>query len=563
MRLLILCICLTFNYTLRASVDSLATIIKEYEAFYKSDEDRLWPSFTAEEKSEELQKLQSIQSRLTALDVSGFELSDQIDYDVLKYIIDDKIANIQFESYLMPLTSEGGFVTGIYYALSETRLADEKSKEKYRRKLEALPDYIDWQIGNLKVGLEKDISLPKLIIEKAMVLLKPYYNMTAEESTFTKPLRSLEDDAYEEAIRQIITDDVLPALKGLLLFLKDEYLPSARDAVGISNNSNGKPYYEQRVKYFTTLDITPGEVFEIGQAEVARIKQEMQIIIDSLHFDGTFADFIAFLRSDPQFYAETPEEILSVASWLSKKAEMQMPLFFGKLARMPFTVQPVPEAIAPNYTSGRYSSGNYKTHRAGQYWVNTYRLDTRPLYALPALTLHEAVPGHHHQIMLSKEIEGVSDFRRRTYLSAFGEGWGLYCEWLGKEMGMYETPYDDFGRLTYEMWRACRLVVDVGMHYKGWTRKEAVDFMAGNTALSLHEVNTEIDRYIGWPAQAVSYKMGEIRIKKLRQKAEDALGDDFDIRAFHDALLENGSVLMSTLEVLVDQFIENEKVSNQ
>jgi len=301
--------------------------------------------------------------------------------------------------------------------------------------------------------------------------------------------------------------------------------------------------------------MTPDEVFAKGESEVARIKSEMLNVIAASGFKGNFADFIAFLRKDPQFYAKTPRELLYRATWLAKKMEGKLPQYFNTLPRMPFTVEEVPAAIAPNYTGGRYSEGSYETGKAGAYWVNTYKLESRPLYVLPSLTLHEAVPGHHLQIMLSRELKNVPKFRENLYISAFGEGWGLYSEYLGIESGMYETAYENFGRLTYEMWRACRLVVDVGLHYKGWTRERAVDFMASNTALSMHEVNTEIDRYIGWPSQAVSYKIGELKIRELRKEAEKELGDTFEIKEFHDLILSYGSIKLSTLERIVKVWI--------
>jgi len=539
----------------QSSLTKLQNVINEYETYNNSRPDRSWRMYTDEEQESRIAKLAEIKNKLDRVENDGLSDMDIINRDVLMYIIDNNIQTAKNGLDLMPINSEGGFVTGIYFSTANTRLTNAASKEKYKKKLETMPEYITWQMGKMKKGISQGITLPKLIIEKALPLIKVHRDATVEESVFYKPLAKLEDKQYDDEIRKIITYKVIPAFTDLYDFLENDYYKSARDEIGISGITGGKKFYEQRVKYYTSLDITPEEVFEIGQKEVARIRQDMEGVIKELNFEGSFADFLKFLRTDPQFYAKTPEEILGYASWLSKKIENEMPKYFGKLPRMPFSVKPVPAAIAPNYTAGRYSGGNYKTNRAGQYWVNTYALDTRPLYALPALTLHEAVPGHHHQMMLSQEIEGVPSFRRNNYLSAFGEGWGLYCEYLGVEIGMYETPYDHFGRMTYEMWRACRLVVDVGMHYKGWTREEALEFLASNTALSLHEVNTEIDRYIGWPAQAVSYKMGEIKIRELRIKAEAALGENFNIREFHDRVLENGSVLMSTLEGIVDKYI--------
>jgi uncharacterized protein (DUF885 family) len=284
----------------------------------------------------------------------------------------------------------------------------------------------------------------------------------------------------------------------------------------------------------------------------------MQAIIDATGFDGSFADFLAFLRNDPRFYAETPEDLLKEAAFIAKTMDGKLPALFNTLPRTPYSVAPVPDDIAPKYTGGRYVPPAAGSNQPGYYWVNTYALDSRPLYTLPALTLHEAVPGHHLQWALAIEQEAQPDFRQYDYISAYGEGWGLYSEWLGVESGIYEDPYDDFGRLTYEMWRACRLVVDTGLHDKGWTRDQALEYLAGNTALSLHEVTTETDRYISWPGQALSYKLGELKIKALRRRAEQQLGANFDLRKFHDTVLASGSVTLPILELLIDDYIEVE-----
>jgi uncharacterized protein (DUF885 family) len=288
---------------------------------------------------------------------------------------------------------------------------------------------------------------------------------------------------------------------------------------------------------------------------VKRIRQEMEAIIERVGFEGEFADFLTFLRTDPRFYAETPEELLMRAAWIAKRMDGKLPALFKTMPRLPYTVEAVPDAIAPKYTGGRYVGAAEGSTQPGRYWVNTYALENRPFYTQEALTLHEAVPGHHFQVALSRELEDLPNFRRYSYISAFGEGWGLYSEFLGIEAGFYTDPYSDFGRLTYEMWRACRLVVDTGVHAFGWSREQALDFLAGNTALSLHEVRTEIDRYISWPAQALSYKLGELKIKELRRRAEAALGAEFDIREFHDAVLLHGAVPLPVLERQIDRFI--------
>jgi uncharacterized protein (DUF885 family) len=347
---------------------------------------------------------------------------------------------------------------------------------------------------------------------------------------------------------------VIPAYAEFKAFFEGEYRPAARRTIGASALPDGEAYYADLVRYFTTLpQATPRQVHDTGLAEVKRIRGEMEAIVAEVGFKGSFGDFLVFLRTDPQFYAKTPEQLLWHAAWITREIDGRMPDFFGRIPRAPYTVKPVPAALAPNYTGGRYNPGPLGA--AGEYWVNTYALQNRPLYVLPALTLHEAAPGHHTQGSLSRELEDVPAFRRNFYPHAFGEGWGLYSEFLGVEMGVYHTPYERFGRLTYEMWRACRLVVDTGMHAFGWTRQQALDFMKSNTALSEHEIRTEIDRYIAWPGQALAYKTGELEIKALRRRAESELGRKFDVRAFHDAVLGQGGVTLPVLGRQVDAYI--------
>jgi uncharacterized protein (DUF885 family) len=366
--------------------------------------------------------------------------------------------------------------------------------------------------------------------------------------------------SIEQQTQQVLTN-LQATYQEVEKYFANEYAEAAREKPGISEVAGGKEYYENRVRHYSTLPLTADSVHNLGLSEVARIRQAMEKIIKDLKFKGSFDDFLKFLRTDDQFYAKTPQELLNYAAWLSKKAEGQLPKYFNTLYTLPFTVEPVPESIAPTYTGGRYVEGSWADKRAGIYWVNTYNLKSRTLYTIPALTVHEAVPGHHLQGALAAEIKdsSIPAFRNEYYISAYGEGWALYCEYLGEEMGMYSTPYELFGRYTYEMWRACRLVVDTGIHYKGWSRDDALRFLADNTALSLHEVTTEIDRYIGWPGQALSYKIGEIKIKELRRKAEQALGKNFNIGEFHKAILRNGSVPLEVLEMQVDQYIEGSK----
>jgi uncharacterized protein (DUF885 family) len=544
---------MTISCSNKQTIDSF---ISEYQTFQDTiyhSQIKLWPLETDSIRTAKKTFYTDMVARLSLIDDKELSQDDIINRDLMKLEMENELNDIIFESYLLPLNSEGGFLAGIIYDLQYAPTATAEQRQKYIDKLQGLPAYLATQKDILKKGIQQKKTSPKIITQRCIDFVEPYYNISLDDNVFIYPCN--DNDSLKTVVKSIVQEKIMPAYKDFHKFLKNEYLPASTDSPGISELEGGKTYYENKTKYFTTLNMTPEEVYNTGLNEVDRIKKEMMSVIDSSGFKGSFEDFISFLRSDPQFYARTPKELLYRATWLSKKIEGKLPQYFNTLPRMPFTVEEVPASIAPNYTGGRYSEGSYVTGKPGAYWVNTYKLESRPLYVLPALTLHEAVPGHHLQIMLSRELKNVPKFRENLYISAFGEGWGLYSEYLGIETGMYETPYEDFGRLTYEMWRACRLVVDAGLHFKGWSREQAVSFMAGNTALSLHEVNTEIDRYIGWPAQAVSYKIGEIKIRELRKKAEKELGDKFDIKSFHDLVLSKGSVKLSTLESMVISWI--------
>ena len=534
--------------------NKLSDVIDDYHQYQRKHRTPVgeWEDLSSTKVKDKIYMLSKYVDQLEAIDKNSLSEKDMINYEMLRILIEDKLYNLEYESYLMPLNAEGGFIIGMVYNTQNEKLRTKEDIDNYYKKLKAVPAYIDANIGLLKRGLSENKKLPKLIIENCVSMIDQYLDTPLKELFISQPIKDIGERETEGYA--LVENEVIPAFKNFKKYLREEYIPNTKEEIGVSVNKGGKEYYEQRCRFFTTLNMTPAEIFETGQKEVKRIRAEMNAIIEELEFQGSYADFLDFLRTDPQFYVDTPQELLSHASWLSKKAEEILPRYFGKLPRLPFTVNPVPASIAPNYTTGRYSGGSMEGQRAGQYWVNTYNLPSRPLFVLPALTLHEAVPGHHLQISLAKEMKDLPKFRS-TYLSAFGEGWGLYSEYLGKEAGIYTTPYEDFGRLTYEMWRACRLVVDPGMHYMGWTRDEAVEFMASNTALSLHEVNTEINRYIGWPGQAVSYKIGELKIRELRKRAEEKLGDNFDIREFHDLILSNGSIPLISLERIVDNYI--------
>jgi len=502
---------------------------------------------------EELHKLESIDS-------ATISQTDRISLELMKFRLQDDVDTYEYKWYLNPLLSDSGFHLSLPYNVNQ--LANYEQVKRYLNKLNALPVFVDQHLVLLREGLKLGITQPRVIFEGYESTYNDQIVKDFKKSYYYSPFKELPSSlsetqkdsvlhAAEKAIKQI----VIPQFKRIKTFFDTEYLPKTRTSLGVSEIPKGREFYQNRLNYYTTLDLTAEEIHEIGLKEVARINSEMKQIIEKVKFDGSFEEFIKFLRTDPQFYASTPEDLLKEARNIAKKIDAQLPRFFKKLPRKPYGVAPVPDAIAPKYTTGRYISPQEST-QPGYYWVNTYDLPSRPLYVLPSLTAHEAVPGHHLQISLNGELgDTIPNFRRGFYLSAYGEGWGLYSEFLAEEMGLYTTPYEMFGKLTYEQWRACRLVVDTGIHALGWNRDQAVNYLKDNTALSIHEINTEVDRYISWPGQAVSYKIGELKIRELREKAEKELGDKFDIRDFHEVILSQGTVTLKIMEQLVDDYI--------
>ncbi len=505
------------------------------------------------------------QARLQQVDVGRLSGQNRINHAILSYRLANEIDEYQFGAHLMPLTSESGFHTSLGFLPQYSSFNTLDDYRNYIGKLATVPRYMQQQMYWMQQGLATGMTQPKAVLAGFEQSILSYVAPDPLQSVFYRPFSrqpafiSAADwqQLTAQAQQQIITA-VNPAYQAYYQFFVDEYLPGARETIAAGALPHGAAYYQNRLEHYTTLNMTPEQVHQLGLEEVKRIRAEMQTVIDNLAFTGSFADFIQFLRTDPQFYAKTPDELMRYAAYLSKKADAELPKLFKTLPRTPYGVVPVPAEIAPKYTTGRYS-GPSRDDQAGFYWVNTYRLDRRPLYEMEALTLHEAVPGHHLQVALAREQGDLPDYRRSFYTSAFGEGWGLYAEYLGLEMGFYQDPYSNFGRLTYEMWRAARLVVDTGMHSMGWSRQQAIDFLAGNTALSMHNVTTEIDRYISWPGQALSYKLGEITIKRLRREAEQALGGRFNVREFHDVVLGNGSVPLAVLEQQVRTYIRQQQ----
>ena len=511
------------------------------------------------------QQYQAFQTELKQLKQDGWSVQDTINYRLMKRKVDAAVNNYRLNKHYMPLTSESGFHTGLAFLPSSVTFKTVQDYQNYLARLSKFESYFDQQISWMKKGMETGLTQPQVVLKGFEESISAYIADDYQQSVFFGPLKrfpkSIDEQQQQQLIakaKDVLEQVVFPSYAKFYDFMVNDYIPNARTDIAIASVEQGREYYDNEVAYYTTLDIEPEKIHEIGLQEVARIRAEMEEIIKEVNFEGSFADFVAFLRTDPQFYAKTPEELIKQASYISKQMDAKLPSLFKTLPRNPYGVAPVPAEIAPKYTTGRYV-GPSREGQPGYYWVNTYALDRRPLYVLEALTFHEAVPGHHLQNALARELENVPEFRRRMYLSAFGEGWGLYSEYLGVEAGFYKDPYSRFGRLTYEMWRACRLVVDTGMHVMGWPRDKAMDYLASNTALSLHNVKTEIDRYISWPGQALSYKMGEITIKNLRAKAERDLGEKFDIRLFHDAILANGAVPLDQLEQQIEDFIVEQR----
>jgi uncharacterized protein (DUF885 family) len=516
--------------------------------------DRL-PAMTPADLARRDRHAREVIERLHRIDRARLAEADGVSYDLFEREVADAISEYRFKTYRQLITAEGGFHTDFSRLPEDTPLATVKDYDDYVARLRAFPAYARQNTELLREGLATGFTLPRVVMTGFTDAIAMHVVDDVSRSVFWKPFASFpaavpesERERLRQAGRAAIRDAVVPAYRDFLAFMRDDYIPHARSTIAAADRPGGRDLYAFEVRHFTTLELTPEAIHAIGVREVERIHGEMLEVMRAADWKQGLPEFLEFLRTDPRFYARTPEELLKDAAYIAKRMDGKLPSLFKVLPRQPYGVEPVPADIAPKYTGGRYNGAPLDGHRAGTYWVNTYALDTRPLYNLEALTFHEAVPGHHLQIALQKELTDLPDFRRFFYVDAFGEGWGLYSEWLGIEAGFYQDPYSKFGRLSYEMWRACRLVVDTGIHAMGWSRERAIGFLAANTALSHHEIETETDRYIAWPGQALAYKMGEMKIKQLRREAETALGERFDVRDFHYAVLHNGTVTLPVLE---------------
>ncbi|AOH35952.2 DUF885 domain-containing protein [Luteimonas sp. JM171] len=521
---------------------------------------RRMPDVGPEAQARRLAMWEDVLAQLDAIDPAQLSEQNRVNLAVYRPQLEALAANVRLRSYEMPFNSDSSFWASLGF-MTRGDFSNAEAYRTYAARLRDVPRYFDQQIDNMRAGLARGFSVPRAVLDGRDVSIAAVAELDdPEDASLWSPYERMpasipaaEQEELRAEGRAAIAEAVIPAFGKLLTFFREEYVPQARTTLAAEAMPGGEEFYRAQIREYTTLDLTPQQIHDIGLEEVARIRAEMDEVIAATGFEGSFDEFLHFLRTDPQFYADSAQDLLNHAAWIAKRVDGVIGRYFDPLPRGRFTIVPVPDDIAPFWTAGRGGLGTY--------WVNTYDLPSRPLYNLPALTLHEAAPGHAFQAALAREQDEQPDFRRHSYISAYGEGWGLYVEKLGKEMGIYETPYQDFGRLTYEMWRAARLVIDTGVHHLGWRRDQALAFLRDNTALSEHEVTTEVDRYISWPAQALSYKLGELKIWELRREAEAELGDDFDLPAFHHAVLSLGSVPLPVLEEQIRAFIAESKAA--
>ncbi len=509
-----------------------------------------FPKVNAASQQARLAYWTRVLATLDSIPLDDLSPVEKVNSQVFRASIHTLSNEIRFRTYEAPFNSDTFFWTDFTPRQGFVTLSAYRA---YLSRLRDVPRYFDEQITSMRAGLARGFTVPRVSVVGRDATIEPYVKGDTANplySPFTQMpsgISETDQTAMRAEAETVLREAVAPAYERLLSFMRTEYMPKARTTLAATAMPDGEAYYQAMIEKFTTLNLTPKQIHEIGLKEVARIEKEMDATRQRAKFTGTMAEFFRFLRTDPQFYARTPRELLSYSSYVSKKADWKLGETFGFLPRRRHGIRPVPDALAPIYTGGRGG--------LDACLMNTYNLPARPLYTLAALTLHECTPGHSFQAALALEGPDRPAFRRGTAFSAYGEGWGLYTEWLGTVMGIYETPYEDFGRLTYEMWRACRLVIDTGIHAFGWSREEAMDYLRTRAALSDHEITTEIERYIAWPAQALAYKLGELQIRRHRREAEEKLGSRFDQRQFHDAILALGSVPLPVLEQRMAQFI--------
>lgn len=521
----------------------------------------LWPELSLAQIEKSHQADRAVLKRLAGIKRAALSQADQLNFDLFKTDYELAVEGYRYQDFLIPLDQRGGLQT-LDELTDVLRFTTEKDFADWASRLERLGAYIEQHIPVMRQGVRSGIVPPKVVFQRIPGQIDKLLVAKPEDSTFYRPFKAFPagiapqtQQALRDRARTAIAESVLPAYRRFGEFLRSEYLPACRESIAAASLPDGKEYYAFRARRFTTTDLSPDRIHEIGLDEVKRIRAEMDGIIRQTGFKGDFQKFLKFLRTDDRFYFETGAELLNAYLALAKRIDPELVRLFGKLPRTPYGVKAVPDNIAPDTTTAYYNSPAADGSRAGYFYANLYKPESRPKYEMEALTLHEAVPGHHFQIALAQELGELPNFRKYGGYTAFVEGWALYAESLGADLGLYTDPYSRFGQLTYEMWRAIRLVVDTGMHYKGWTRQQAIDLFKENAAKTELDIVNEVDRYIAWPGQALAYKIGELKIKELRARATEKLGDRFDVRAFHDTVLGSGALPLNILERNVDRWI--------
>jgi uncharacterized protein (DUF885 family) len=555
--------------------DSLQRVIADYERFQRQYDPlsagaegdrealRRLPDATPEAEQAQRKELVAFGERLGAIDARQLSGESALNHTLLTRIVKESIEEAGFDFGRIPFQNDSGFHTVADYVGRTTTIASREDADAWLARLQALPTYYEQNVANLKRGIKTRYTQPRIVVDRVLQVARKQLEVKPEDSSLLLPFARMPASIpaaaqaeYRSKALAIVRDKIYPAQRAFAEFMAREYVPAARPAIAWRTTPGGEASYRYLVREQTTTDMTPDQIHKLGLEEVARIRGLMEKAIAATDFKGAFPEFLKMLRTDPRFYARTPAELLEKASEIAKRADDQLPRLFGTLPRLPYGVRPVPAEMAEGYTTGRYWQGSMQMGQAGGYMVNTSHLDQRGLYELPALTVHEAVPGHHLQIALSQELSGLPYFRRNIGVTAFTEGWGLYSEFLGEEMGIYRDPYELFGRYSYEMWRACRLVADTGIHWLGWDIEQARRCFTENSALATHNIQTELERYISWPGQALAYKVGELRFRQLRREAEQALGERFNIREFHDTLLLGGPLPLDVVELRVRDWIK-------
>ena len=529
--------------------------------------DDRWPDLSPAALAKSNAADRAVLGKLDGFDAASLTEANRLNRDLFRRVYQNSVDAYDWGLQYMQINQRGGVQTASEIAeLIDFRTA--KDYENWIARMNGIGAFVDQNIALLAEGAKRGIVQPRVIMQRIPDQIAKQVVAEPEQSPFWKPFETMPDDmpaAEQERLRaagrKAITGTVVPAYQRLQAFFNDTYLPATQANVGIWALPDGDPWYQKRIAWFTTTNLTADQIHEIGLKEVARIRGEMQKVIEQVGFKGTFQEFLQYLRTDPKFHYTDPKQLLAAYQAMAKRIDPMLPLYFGRLPRLPYGVRPIPEQFAPDTTTAYYQGGAMDGTRAGYYYVNLYKPETRPTYEIPVLTIHEAVPGHHLQISLAQELGDVPMFRRDFEATAFVEGWALYSESLGQERGFYDDPYDKFGQLTYEMWRAVRLVVDTGMHHKHWSREQAIQFFKDNAAKSEQDIVNEIDRYIAWPGQALAYKIGELKIKELRARATAELGPAFDIRAFHDVVLGSGAIPLDVLERNVDAWIAGRKAA--